>query len=592
MKIIYKKIKEKFINTSSFLKFTLLFEAILIISLTLVVFFTTRQFSEILLEKEIALGEKKLDNLVDFTQEEYNRIYSLKNYIHNGGISDIMARISRNEQEAYEYKNIQDMQVFFSGISYAYENICDVILVSVRGNVYSYTRQASYEVIPSYPFMENDEIQEFLYSDEDMQIIYADPSEYCIRGREPVVSYMGKIFDATLFPQKEVVGIYIINIPTVCFGNRQDYSVELSQGNLYLVNRNDQILYCTDTSECGKVITLLDYEEDEQIYTMTRKLGNSGISSYYILSKDILLSQVKEVRSQALAVALIAIAVTIIWGYILYHIFQKKMNVLLKSMQELQQGNFKARFPVGSQDEIGKISIAFNEMCEKLNAYVDRVYKAEIQRKNAEMNALQTQINPHFLYNTLESIKSKAIINGDEDVAAMITILGNLFRWTSRTDEKVIPLEEELEYVQNYLSLQSYRYNRKLEVNLEVEESFLDYEVPKLILQPLIENAIKYALDEVPGNKLLGIQIRKKDKTLEITVYDNGKGIAKEKLKTINEDLKAMEKQDEFERIGLRNVNQRLKLMYGPEYGLDIKSIENFGTAVKIKIPVQDMGEE
>lgn len=592
MKRIGKTIKEKCRNGSSFLKFTLLFEAILIVSLTFVMVFATQRFSAILREKEIALGEKRLDNLADFAQEEYNRIYSLKNYMHNGGVSEIMAKISREEQAAYEYKNIQDIQVFFSGISYADENISDVILVSSRGNVYSYTRQASYEVNPSYPFMEEEEMRRFLSSEEDMEIRYADPSRYCIRERETVVSYIGKIFDASLFPQKKVVGVFIINIPLSSFENIQNNNAEAGQGNLYLVSKENRILYCTDKTECGQIMDIPSQMEHNRIYTMTRNLGSSGISVYYILLQKVLLSRITAIRNQVLVVLAAAIIGTMILGYILYRIFQKKMNILLESMQELQQGNFRTRLPVDSQDEIGKISESFNEMCEKLNAYVGRVYKAEIQRKNAEMNALQTQINPHFLYNTLESIKSKALVNEDEDTAAMITILGNLFRWISRTNEKTVSLEEELEYVRNYLKLQSYRYNKKLEVHIDVEEGFLDYEVPKLILQPLIENAVKYALDEVPGDKLLGIQIRKKETILEITVYDNGKGIKKEKLQKINENLKIVEAQDDFESIGLGNVNQRLKLMYGQEYGLQIKSIENYGTAVKVKIPIMDVGDK
>lgn len=570
---------------------TLLFEAILIVSLILIIMFVTKRFSVILREKEIELGEKRLEDLADFAQEEYNRIYSLRNYIHNSEISGIMAKISREEQEAYQYKNIQDMQVFFSGLSYADGNISDIVLVSVFGNVYSYTRQASYEVNPSYSFLEDEEIQEFLLSEEDMQIKYANPTKYCIREREPVVCYMGKIFDASLFPQKKLVGIYLINIPLASFEEKQIKGFGTGQGDLYLLNKKDEILYCSELSKCGQVADK-NVIFDEGTYIITRNLGRSGLHAHYVLAENVLLSQIIAMKNQVMSVVIFAIIVTMLLGYILYHVFQKKVTILLDSMQELQQGNFKTRLPVDSQDEIGRISESFNEMCEKLNAYVGRVYKAEIQRKNAEIDALQTQINPHFLYNTLESIKSNAIMNHDEDTAAMIALLGNLFRWISRTGEKTISLEKELEYIKTYLRLQSYRYNRKLEVSIEVEEDFLDEKIPKLILQPLVENSIKHALDEVSRDKLLGIQVRKKGGILEITVYDNGVGITTKRLLEIKEELQSLDHQDGFESIGLKNVDQRLKLMYGQEYGLQINSISEYGTAVKVRIPIADMGEE
>lgn len=589
MKKLYRKIKKEYQKLSSLLKLTLFFEAILVISLVLIMGFTTKRFSEILREKEIELGIKRMETLADFAQEEYNRFYSLRNYIHNSEIHMIMAKISRDEQEAYEYKNIQDISVFFSGIGYADENISDVILVSVYGNVYSYTRQASYEVNPGYRFLEDEEIAAFLQSEDDMQIKYVDPTKYCIREREAVVSYMGKIYDASLFPQKILVGIYMINIPLSCFDEIQNSASGISEGELYLLNREEEVLYCSNLSYCGG---RADMEKDgADVHMMSKNLGSSGMRACYVLTEKLLLSQVMIVKRQVGGVLILALVITTSLGYLLYHMFQKKVTVLLNSMQELQQGNFQTRLPVDAQDEIGRISESFNEMCEKLNAYVERVYKAEIQRKNAEINTLQTQINPHFLYNTLESIKSTAIMNHDEDAAAMIAILGNLFRWISRTGEKTISLEKELEYIRNYLLLQSYRYNRKLEVSIDVEEDYLDEMIPKLILQPLIENAVKHALDGVCRDRLIGIQVRKKEEILEITVYDNGIGISTEKLQEIKEELQTAQNQDEFESIGLKNVNQRLRLMYGPEYGLSINSIAEYGTAVKIRIPVSESGE-
>ncbi len=583
---IWKKIQNRYMNTSSFLKITILFETVLVISLVFVSLYATDSFSDILKKKEIALGESRIEKLSGFMQEEYNRVYSLGNYIHSGDIFKIMSQIQKTESMAYDYDNIAAIQVFFSAISYADMNISDVILVSNRGNVYSYTRQASYEVNPSYSFLDDDIVEAFLESEDSLRILYEDPSRYCIRKRESVISFIGKIYDASLYPRKEIVGLYIMNIPLSQIDQSLDFNDQTGQGQLYLLNQDNRIIYTTDSKMAGLLYNDKEMTMGKDTYVSTRSLGSSGLKIQFILSEAILFSQIHYIRSQIYLILILSIAVTLLFSCIIYKVFYRKMSMLLNSMEEVQHGNFQTRLLVDSQDEIGKISDSFNEMCEKLNIYVEQVYKSEIQRKNAEINALQTQIDPHFLYNTLESIKAKALSNDDEDAAEMISILGNMFRWSSRTGKKTASLDEELEYIRNYLVLQSYRYNQQLEIHIDVDENYLDYVVPKLILQPIVENVIKHALDAVDRKKLVGISAKKKDDNLELTVYDNGQGIPKGKLQAICEELQTATKQDEFESIGIYNVNQRLKLMFGPEYGLQIKSIEDYGTAVKIIVPI------
>lgn len=589
MKRFLRSLYQRYCDSDSFLKITFLFETVLVISITFVSMFATKTFSSILQEKEVALGENRIEALADFMQEEYNRIYSLGNYIHSGGVSEIITDISESELSAYEYSNISAMQAFFSGISYSDENISDVILVSDRGNVYSYTRQAPLAVTPSYDFWEEEMVQELLLSEKNLFILYDDPSRYCVQEREAVISFVGKIHDATLFPVKKVVGIYIMNIPVAQIENTL-LSSDVLQGEIFLANGDGQVLYSNNEKQRGKKLEAFESKEGKN-YVSSRDLGSSEMTVVYRLSEKLLFSQIYRIRSQIIAVLFLAIAVTLLFAFVIYKLFQKKLNVLLASMVELEKGNFDVELPEQSRDEIGRISMQFNEMCRKLNTYVEQVYRSEIQRKNSEINALQTQIDPHFLYNTLESIKAKALSSNDTDTADMIAILGNLFRWISRTQDKLATLDEELAYIQNYLELQSYRYNQQLETSINVNEEYLDYAVPKLILQPIVENVVKYALDGRDGKKLVGIYARKKGGDLELTVYDNGAGISREKLSRICEKLYQDKQQDEFDSIGMQNVNQRLRLMFGPEYVLQIKSIENYGTAVKIRVPAMSKKE-
>jgi len=183
----------------------------------------------------------------------------------------------------------------------------------------------------------------------------------------------------------------------------------------------------------------------------------------------------------------------------------------------------------------------------------------------------------------------------------MIVLLAKLFRWSSRTKDKLVSLEEELDYIRTYLKLQSYRYRKELDININISEEYLDYAIPKLILQPVIENIIKHAFinQERPGIVSITAKVKVEENqkmSLEITICDNGIGMTKETLTRVKNKLNILNEydaQDEFESIGIQNVHHRLRLLFGDTYGLSIQSIQEFGTAVKISIPamtVEEMG--
>jgi len=591
MKKLKNYLQMKLSSFSIFLKITVLFEAVLIISLIFIALFVTAQFSGTLKEKEIALGDTKIEKLSNYMLEKYNRIYSLSNYMNGGEIAEIFRKINNDETEAYSYKNINYINVFFSGVESSDHAIIDVILVSASGHVFSRTSKASYDVKPSHSFMQEKRIIDFIASEEDMEIFYDNPSGYSVKERKPVVSFVGKIYDASLYPRKQVVGIYIMNVPI----EEIDKGVESKQGNskgeLSLISADDQVLYSNVEESLGNQFNEPEDKKHMDIYRKSQKIGTSGMYIEYQLSNDILFYEINQIRNDIAKVLGVSIGITLLFSYMIYYIFNQKVKVLLDSMQKVEKGDFQLRVPFNSQDEIGLLSRSFNEMCEKLNDYIAQVYRAEIQRKNAEINALQMQIDPHFLYNTLESIKAKAIEEGDEITPEMIALLGKLFRWSTKTKEKIVILEEELEYVRTYLELQSYRFKEKLDIDIQITEEYLDYGVPKLILQPLVENVIKHAFVLTNQKGIVGITAKLKDKNLEITIFDNGQGMSIEHLMNIRKKLESTTTQDEFDSIGIQNVHQRLQLLFGQEYGIRIESILNYGTAVKVTAPAMSKEE-
>ncbi|WP_250277847.1 sensor histidine kinase [[Clostridium] colinum] len=262
-----------------------------------------------------------------------------------------------------------------------------------------------------------------------------------------------------------------------------------------------------------------------------------------------------------------------------------RLSIILDTMKSINIDDKLKRIPLNVQKEKDEISIIcenFNKMCDNLEEYIDKYYIAQINEKKAEMKTLQSSINPHFLYNTLESIRMKAIINNDKEVAKMIYILAHIFR--SQLKEKdIITIKSELEYCNKFLELYKFRYENKIIYNVKCEEELLNKEIIKFILQPLIENYFVHGIRLEKDDNKISIKISHTKEFINITIEDNGKGISKDKLEILKQKIE--NKENDQQMVGILNVNQRIKIKYGDKYGLYLESEEEKGTKITIKLP-------
>lgn len=260
---------------------------------------------------------------------------------------------------------------------------------------------------------------------------------------------------------------------------------------------------------------------------------------------------------------------------------------LLLAMEKVKGGDLDISIPItNDNDEINYISENFNEMCETLKEYIEKSYLAEINQKGAEMVALQNQINPHFLYNTLESIRMKAICNGDKEVGKMLYTLAFLFRKQVK-EKNIITIKSELEYCQKYLEIFKFRYDEKFEYIVDCDEGLLDKQIIKFTLQPLIENYFVHGISLENYDNRLSIEIRNKNEDLIICIKDNGSGASKEKVKNLNDMLE--DNINLGESIGLVNANERIKLTYGKKYGIKLFNNKDKGIMVVVKLPCKEV---
>lgn len=262
----------------------------------------------------------------------------------------------------------------------------------------------------------------------------------------------------------------------------------------------------------------------------------------------------------------------------------KPTRELMESMKHLGKDNRYPRVNVISQDEIGMIGTEYNKMTEHIETLIEQVYKMELTRKQAELEFLQMQINPHFLYNALDTISWMAIEKGDTDISEITIALAELLRATIKK-ERFIPLREEMKTVRDYLLIQEERFGDKISVVYDVEQESCGYQVPNFILQPLIENAIIHGLEPKIGKGNLTITIKREKEKLLVCVQDDGVGMTPEEIDVL---YRQCEENDTKQFIGLKNVYRRLLLCYGEESRLDIESKKNRGTKIQFFIPLQN----
>lgn len=272
------------------------------------------------------------------------------------------------------------------------------------------------------------------------------------------------------------------------------------------------------------------------------------------------------------------------WVYKPYLETTKTIKLFTKGY--ILHGVFEMRYP---------ISPMIDKMTQKFRELLNTKELINVSKKQAEYLALQNQINPHFLYNTLEGIRSEALVAGIDNVAQMTEALSSFFRYTISNVENLVTLEDELDNIKNYYIIQQFRFEDRLNITVQIdneeESELLIAKIPKLTLQPIVENSIYHGLEQKLGQGMVRIKVEGTKDRLIITISDNGLGIPEDNLKNLNKKLRAIsidDMQPENNKkggIALANVNSRIKLLFGDEYGLFIYSTPDEGTDVEITIP-------
>lgn len=276
------------------------------------------------------------------------------------------------------------------------------------------------------------------------------------------------------------------------------------------------------------------------------------------------------------------ILIIFIFGFISAKI-SHPIKQLEESMKKVEAGEFNIYIDVKGEDEVERLATAFNLMIFKVRELMGQIVIEQEAKRKTELDALQAQINPHFLYNTLDSIVWMAENGKNDGVITMVSSLAKLFRISISRGKNIISVKEEIEHAKNYLIIQKIRYKNKFKFEIIVQKDVLECKTTKLILQPLIENSIYHGIEYMVDEGLIRITVSNTNGKLLYEVYDNGLGIDPEKLKHL---LEYRVKTDSGSGVGVKNVHERIQIRYGMDYGLEIQSEIEEGTTIKIWLPL------
>ena len=440
------------------------------------------------------------------------------------------------------------------------------------------------------------------------QIVYREKDDKFIIPRDqPEISYIRYIYG---FPDNTFLGVLEADLGLDFLEPLSQTERDNSQFSFFVTDAGGRVMYLESEhlgGDARNMIEELSVALPEQLsgeITDVRAQGEGMLVSMYrsdqtgwIYGGVMAVNTATSLTTTVATIIFFSIAIAFIFALL----FSRYMGIKLfgplqelrAAMYRIKENDLNVRAEVRSNDEIGDVALMFNDMATSLDNLINTVFALETDKKElalrkseSEMEALQSQINPHFLYNTLESISMTARINHDAQAQKMAIALGRLLRLSIFRGEKIVPVTEEIEHAQCYISIQKIRYEDKFEVSFDIEESVLELYTLKIVLQPVIENAIIHAIEPLAGTGQIHIKMRREE-CLKIYVRDNGVGMPPKIMNELNKRLAAGEGYGDNGSIGLTNTNRRIRLHFDSElYGLRILESSKKGTVVLITLPL------
>ncbi|MEG1408831.1 MAG: sensor histidine kinase [Terrisporobacter sp.] len=500
--------------------------------------------------------------------------------------SKLMRILGTSTEEIYTDKKVtKEMSSYVEGMlsdeiwKYGKFNMKpELYIIGENGLTYSTYSKTKYDIDK----IKNESwYEEIVKADGDTVLINTYKDENGV-GPYKNIFKMGRLIKDLI--TKEILGVLIIDVSETMLYDRYSELLEVG-GSIYIVDSKGKIISSKDKRIIGKNYDKIISKDTnkEKLDTKYIKITSSIDEFGWSMVQEIPLNIMMQISNRIIKKSLVLIVViSLIAVIITYKLSVSITNPIIKiknKMNEVMQGNLKAQVHVDSNDEIGELQTSFNSMVSRLESSIEEIKIYEEQKRIAELSFLQAQINPHFLYNTLSGIRFLISMNKNEQAEDMLYKFTKLLRSILPKSSEMINLEEEIENIKNYSDLQLMRYPGSFEIIYNIDENIYEFKVPSFILQPIVENAILYSMEKENNKGIISVIAYENEDGIRIIVEDNGIGMSKDKVNTV------LKKEASINRIGVINVHERIQLIYGPDYGLQIDSIEQIGTKVTFILP-------
>lgn len=554
-------------------KLILIYCVIGIIPMLVVVMVSSSLMSDILRQREeqnLNTYMKQAAYSVDSELVTYN---NLSNYItFNEVIANVLIEDYKNTYDLYEQiigviKPQLDTVIYFgNSVKQA------TIYVDVKGKKFGEMIIPISEVVKEYWYGQVcSDVEPHWYVDKEKNIAF------CVRR-------------SAMLKKNGVLGLFYVSVDYEKLFAGLSHNKGKNYG-MFVVDSEDNVVYevCNFEKKYEEYhLTYNDFKNlqaDSEYKVFCENLDQVDWKIYLYKPDVSIVNDTRPIKLLATVVISVGV-ITLVFGMIWVGKFiTSRLSYLKKGMVAAEEGDFSLRLDEAYDDEIGELIRGYNTLLGKIQTLITEVYESEITQKKYEMKALQNQINPHFLYNTLSLINWKAIENGNKDISEITLALSHFYRTSLNKGKNVLPIADEIKNVKSYIAVQLFMHDYEFDVEYDIDEEIFKYESLNLILQPIVENAIEHGI-EVMGDDKRGLILIKgwsEGENIYISVTDNGVGMDEEKAASIiTQHSKG---------YGMRNVNERIHLFYGENYGLKVSSQINKGTTITVCIPMRNVGE-
>ena len=509
------------------------------------------------------ISNPQINNILNkrFTEYQYPDVNTIISIIESGTkATDLISSVVVYTSNGHLYKTGKG----------AYMSVSDIIDSDWYNNIAGNQQKAQLYWLGTYKNMPSDDAQiavvgrlSALLNQNNHGIMYVGISPDAIY---PMSNFEGDFFiideslEILVHSNKEKIGTLLNEIKDVdkLFQNDEGYFVQEMDNQKYL------LVYCTSKPTGWKIMQLIPM--------------------------DSLSMEIKEFNKIFFTILIVIIAVVLIFSLFISRMISEPIKKLTKLTNEVEKGNLNVKADIRNKDEIGGLGRSFNRMVTKLQELIETIYEQEQKKKQIEIEMLQAQIDPHFLYNTLGSIRWMAVIHNVQSINDMITSLIKFLKLRLSPKGTLITLKEEIDSLEQYIYILNVRYNNGIKFACNLPEELKNYRIIRFLLQPFVENAIIHGIKPKGGVGNISIDCCTEDGKVKISILDDGIGMDAEQadylMNSCNTGGNKLHNS-----IGIRNVVERIKLHYGEEYGINIESEKGFGTKVTVVIPEGEQHE-